>query len=34
VGIDVAVTRIRALGGSIEIRSEEGKGTTFVMRLP
>jgi two-component system, chemotaxis family, sensor kinase CheA len=34
VGIDVAVTRIRALGGSIEIRTQEGKGTTFVMRLP
>src|SRR5947208_3631503 len=34
VGIEVAVTRIRALGGSIDIRSEEGKGTTFVMRLP
>jgi two-component system chemotaxis sensor kinase CheA len=34
VGIDVAVTRIRALGGSIEIRSAEGKRTTFVMRLP
>jgi two-component system chemotaxis sensor kinase CheA len=34
VGIDVVVTRIRALGGSIDIRSEEGKGTTFVLRLP
>ena len=34
VGIDVAVTSIRMLGGSIEIRSVEGKGTTFVMRLP
>jgi len=34
VGIDVAVTRIRALGGTIEIRSAEGKGTTFIMRLP
>ena len=34
VGIDVAVTRIRALGGTIEIRSELGKGTTFVLRLP
>ncbi|HYL22126.1 MAG TPA: chemotaxis protein CheA [Gemmatimonadales bacterium] len=34
VGIDVAMTRIRALGGSIEIRSQEGKGTTFVLRLP
>src|SRR6058998_1992584 len=34
VGIDVAVTRLRALGGSIEIRSEPGKGTVFVLRLP
>src|SRR3989441_11444346 len=34
VGIDVAVTRLRALGGSIDIRSEPGKGTTFVLRLP
>src|SRR5213596_1338286 len=34
VGIDVAVTRIRALGGSIDIRSEPGKGTVFVLRLP
>jgi two-component system chemotaxis sensor kinase CheA len=34
VGIDVAMTRIRALGGTLEIRSEVGKGTTFVMRLP
>ncbi|TLY52205.1 MAG: chemotaxis protein CheA [Gemmatimonadetes bacterium] len=34
VGIDVAMTRIRALGGSIDIRSQEGKGTTFVLRLP
>jgi two-component system, chemotaxis family, sensor kinase CheA len=34
VGIDVAVTRIRALGGTIEIRSEEGKRTAFVLRLP
>ncbi|PYP52120.1 MAG: hypothetical protein DMD45_05890 [Gemmatimonadetes bacterium] len=34
VGIDVAVTRIRALGGSIDIRSEVGKGTSFVLRLP
>src|SRR5437773_2368411 len=33
-GIDVAMTRIRALGGTIEIRSELGKGTTFVLRLP
>jgi len=34
VGIDVVVTRIRALGGTIDIRSEPGKGTTFVLRLP
>jgi len=34
VGIDVAMTRIRALGGSVEIRTEPGKGTTFVLRLP
>jgi two-component system chemotaxis sensor kinase CheA len=34
VGIDVAMTRIRALGGSIEIRSQPGKGTAFVLRLP
>jgi two-component system chemotaxis sensor kinase CheA len=34
VGIDVAMTRIRALGGSIEIRTEPGRGTTFVLRLP
>ena len=34
VGIDVAMTRIRALGGSIDIRTELGKGTTFVLRLP
>jgi len=34
VGIDVAMTRIRALGGSVEIRTEPGKGTAFVLRLP
>jgi two-component system chemotaxis sensor kinase CheA len=34
VGIDVAMTRIRALGGTIEIRTELGKGTAFVLRLP
>jgi two-component system, chemotaxis family, sensor kinase CheA len=34
VGIDVAVTRIRALGGTIDLRTEQGKGTTFVLRLP
>ena len=34
VGIDVAMTRIRALGGSIEVRTEPGKGTAFILRLP
>jgi two-component system, chemotaxis family, sensor kinase CheA len=34
VGIDVVLTRIRALGGSVDIRSEEGKRTAFVLRLP
>jgi two-component system chemotaxis sensor kinase CheA len=34
VGIDVAMTRIRALGGTIEVRTELGRGTTFVLRLP
>jgi two-component system, chemotaxis family, sensor kinase CheA len=34
VGIDVAMTRIRAMGGTIEIRTAVGKGTTFVLRLP
>src|SRR3989449_3988420 len=33
-GIDVAMTKIRALGGTIDIRTEVGKGTTFVLRLP
>src|SRR5213596_425364 len=34
VGVDVALTRMRALGGSLELRSEPGKGSTFVLRLP
>ena len=34
VGIDVAMTKIRSLGGTIEIQTELGRGTTFVLRLP
>jgi two-component system chemotaxis sensor kinase CheA len=34
VGIDVVMTRLRTLGGSIEIRTELGKGTAFILRLP
>jgi len=34
VGIDVVLTRVRALGGSVEISSEEGVGTSVTLRLP
>jgi two-component system chemotaxis sensor kinase CheA len=34
VGVDVVVTRVRALGGTIEVRSEPGRGTTFTIRVP
>ena len=34
VGVDVAMTRARHLGGTLEIRSEVGKGTTFLIRVP
>jgi two-component system, chemotaxis family, sensor kinase CheA len=34
VGVDVAMTRVRALGGTLEVRSESGQGTTFLIRVP
>jgi two-component system, chemotaxis family, sensor kinase CheA len=34
VGVDVAMTRVRAMGGTLEVRSELGRGTTFVVRVP
>jgi two-component system chemotaxis sensor kinase CheA len=34
VGIDVVATRLRALGGAVELRSEPGVGSTFVLRVP
>jgi two-component system chemotaxis sensor kinase CheA len=34
VGVDVALTRVRALGGTLEVRSELGRGTTFTVRVP
>ncbi len=34
VGMDVVKTNIQKLNGSIEIRSEIGKGTSFVISLP
>ncbi|HKT58942.1 MAG TPA: chemotaxis protein CheA, partial [Gemmatimonadales bacterium] len=34
VGVDVAMTRVRQLGGTLEVRSEAGKGTSFQIRVP
>ena len=34
VGMDVVLTRVRSLGGSVEIRSAAGEGTTVTARLP
>jgi two-component system chemotaxis sensor kinase CheA len=34
VGVDVAMTRVRALGGTLEVRSEVGRGSTFLVRVP
>lgn len=34
VGLDVVKTKIEALGGVIEVKSQLGVGTTFIIRLP
>lgn len=34
VGLDVVKTKIEALGGVIEVETEKGKGTKFIIRLP
>jgi chemosensory pili system protein ChpA (sensor histidine kinase/response regulator) len=34
VGMDVVANEIRQLGGSLAIESQQGQGTTFVLRLP
>ncbi|HVO36276.1 MAG TPA: chemotaxis protein CheA [Gemmatimonadales bacterium] len=34
VGIDAVASAVRALGGSVELQSEVGAGTTFTVRLP
>ena len=34
VGVDVALTRIRAIGGTLELQSELGRGTTWTLRVP
>src|SRR4029079_12443958 len=34
VGIEAVLTRVRALGGRLEIKTVSGVGTTFLMHLP
>ncbi|AJD29509.1 MULTISPECIES: chemotaxis protein CheA [Clostridium] len=34
VGMDVVKTKITALGGTVDLISEEGKGSSFIIRLP
>jgi two-component system, chemotaxis family, sensor kinase CheA len=34
VGVDAVYTRVRALGGAMDIRSVPGQGTTMMLRLP
>jgi len=34
VGMDVVKTNIELIGGTIEIRSEPGRGTTFTIKIP
>ncbi|HEX9061635.1 MAG TPA: chemotaxis protein CheW, partial [Clostridia bacterium] len=34
VGLDVVKTKIEALGGIVEVETEEGKGSKFIIRLP
>ena len=34
VGMDVVKTNVEKIGGTIELKSEVGKGTTFVIKIP
>lgn len=34
VGLDVVISAVKQLGGSLSLTSEEGKGTSFSIRLP
>ncbi len=34
VGVEVALARVRALGGTLDVRSEAGRGTTWTLRVP
>jgi len=34
VGMDVVKTNIEKIGGTVELKSQEGRGTTFVIKIP
>ena len=34
VGVDAVVSRVRAMGGSVDLRSTPGEGTSLTLRLP
>jgi len=34
VGMDIVVNEVKQLGGSLDIKSSQGKGTSFIIRLP
>src|SRR4051794_18776237 len=34
VGMDVVKTNMERIGGTIEVRSKEGRGTSFVVKIP
>jgi two-component system chemotaxis sensor kinase CheA len=34
VGIDAVMSRVRSMGGAVEIKSKDGEGTTVIVRLP
>ena len=34
VGMDVVKTKVASLGGTVDLQSEEGKGSTFIIKLP
>jgi two-component system chemotaxis sensor kinase CheA len=34
VGVEVALARVRALGGTLELKSDAGRGTTWTLRVP
>lgn len=34
VGLDVVKTKIESLSGTVEVRTEKGKGSAFIIRLP